>query len=200
MLKCKNDNGESTLSYCIQSRLDLPISKSLITRGFSSSIIERCYIDQYYLKNDDFIDGVDLLVVCTILQNHIKHIDDLKQHSIIPNGTISETRTSASTLNLCLTCTKEAKRLACIPCSQPKACISRGSSVHHSLITLTERLAKFFSLCYDTEIRMLTSMLHCSIVTNVFVLCINENNPNLHTPVKTRILDLFTMALLHKNN
>ena len=41
---------ESTLSRYVAARLDLPISQSLLDRGFKLSIIKRCWEDQLRLK------------------------------------------------------------------------------------------------------------------------------------------------------
>jgi hypothetical protein len=42
--------GEDTLSQLVTARLDLPISRSLLDRGFKLSIIRRCWEDQLQLK------------------------------------------------------------------------------------------------------------------------------------------------------
>ncbi|CAF2970114.1 unnamed protein product [Rotaria sp. Silwood2] len=71
-----NDNDEVTFSSHIRSRLDLPISKNLLARGFPLSIIKRCYKAQFDLKHDDFVSDSDLLVACMILQKQIEPIDE----------------------------------------------------------------------------------------------------------------------------
>jgi len=45
-----NIPDESTLSRFVASRLDLPISQSLLDRNFKLSIIKRCHEDQLRLK------------------------------------------------------------------------------------------------------------------------------------------------------
>ena len=41
---------ESTLSRLVAARLDLPITKSLLSRGIKQSVIKRCWEDQLRLK------------------------------------------------------------------------------------------------------------------------------------------------------
>ncbi|CAF2994511.1 unnamed protein product [Rotaria sp. Silwood2] len=84
-----NDNDEVTFSSHIRSRLDLPISKNLLARGFPLSIIKRCYKAQFDLKHEDFVSDSDLLVACMILQKQIEHIDE---EIIIPHVKMNQIR------------------------------------------------------------------------------------------------------------
>ncbi|UJR14270.1 hypothetical protein I4U23_001261 [Adineta vaga] len=72
----------SLISRYVAARVDLFSSQNLLDRYFKLSVIKRCWEDQLQVKQDDFLECVDLFTSCTILQRQIDVIQGNKDNII----------------------------------------------------------------------------------------------------------------------